>query len=634
MRKFRNKKVMKNIMIKSICAIAIISCAVLACSQNIFNFGYKQYTIKPVFDKDGYWKTPDFIVKLNKDMKSVSLYSNNSLYGAYLAGRVAHLRQDFDTAAEYYKIVINKDKDNLDINRSIYIILTSLGQIDEASTFAQKEIDEGQKNTLAPLIVAIKNFADGNYAEVRKNIDMLDDPVYKTIINPLFYAWSYAGEKNEKDAIESIDKIIKDPALNSVKSFHKALIYDYLGNKEKANEMFSDIVMKTPQDVTYRILEIITDFYVRSGDKNMAKQISNKYNSDSTLAILLSDIDKRIDSGFSSSEAIINTPKKGLAEALFNIGTIFRVSQGGTEFAQIYISASSYLNPEYDVSKIALASIMEEVGLLKEANKYYSEIEKESGSYFIARIKMIENYNTLKEYEKAEENLKKLLKDYPNNFQLLSDLGHIASGMNKNKEAIKIYNKAISSLKNVNSNSWPIFYALAVSYDRIDQKDKAEENLQKALKLSNRNPNVLNYLGYTWLTNNKNTDEAINMIIEAYKQHPFEGHIIDSLGWVYFKIGEYDKSIEYLEQASDLNPGNAVISDHLGDAYWFGGRRNEAVFQWKHALVLKEDSESVDKKAIQAKIEDGIVKNNIIKINDMKVKEELSSLDTTDEKNN
>ena len=124
------------------------------------------------------------------------------------------------------------------------------------------------------------------------------------------------------------------------------------------------------------------------------------------------------------------------------------------------------------------------------------------------------------------------------------------------------------------------------------------------------------------------------MIIEAYKQHPFEGHIIDSLGWVYFKIGEYDKSIEYLEQASDLNPGNAVISDHLGDAYWFGGRRNEAVFQWKHALVLKEDSESVDKKAIQAKIEDGIVKNNIIKINDMKVKEELSSLDTTDEKNN
>ena len=58
------------------------------------------------------------------------------------------------------------------------------------------------------------------------------------------------------------------------------------------------------------------------------------------------------------------------------------------------------------------------------------------------------------------------------------------------------------------------------------------------------------------------------------------------------------------------------------------------MFQWKHALVLKEDSESVDKKAIQAKIEDGIVKNNIIKINDMKVKEELSSLDTTDEKNN
>ena len=617
--------------IKWIGKLLIICLVLWACAQNLLS-KYTSDTALPqvAFDNDGYFRGTDFLARHNKD-NSISYYGTQSLYGAYLAGRIAHMRQDFNEAAEYYRIVLEKDKENKGVNRSIYIIYASLGEIKQAAPYAQAEVDANVPNTLAPLIVAIEKFARGQYEAARQTMDKMTDKAYTTIVNPWFDAWTYAGEGKESEAIACIDKILDDPALAATKLYHKALIYDYLGNRLMAAQNFAALVKQYPSDVSYRMLEIITDFYVRGGDKNMARQISQRYNDNSVLTVLLSDIDKKIDAGQVNAEAIINTPQKGLAEALFNIGTLFRASNGGMEFAQIYIAAASYLNPDYEIAKIAMANILEELGLLKEANRYYAQVPKDSGSYFISRMKMIENMNTLKDFAGAERNLRMLLKDYPENTQLLTDLGNIASSMNKNNEAIEIYQKALKSSHVVDNSMWPIYYSLAVSYDRINQKNKAEDNLKMALHLSNRNPNVLNYLGYSWLIENKNVDDAVRMIVEAYRHAPYEGHIIDSLGWVFYRLGDYDKAIAFLERASDMNPGNAVISDHLGDAYWFGGRKNEAVFQWKHALVLKEDSELLDKTAVQEKIDNNRVENQILEIQDVLLRDILAKISPNDD---
>lgn len=624
---------MKKFMIRFLFAVGFVTITVLACSRNIFNFntGDEKVVVTPHFDKNGYWKTDNFTIKRNQD-KTFSYYGTNSLYGAYLAARVAHLRQDFDNAAEYYKIVIDKDASNSNINRTVYVILSSLGQIEEATPYAQKEIELGNTESIAPLIVAIKDFADGKYAQSRENIMLIKDKAHTTLINPLFEAWAYAGEKNEEQAIASIDKIEKDPALETMELFHKGMIYDYLGNKEKAQEMFGDIVKNHYQSVTYRLLEVITDFYVRNGDKETAKKIFTRYNDNGLLSVLLDNIDHKIETTHENSPAIINTPQKGLAEALFNIGTIFRSSVGGTEFAQIYIAAASYLNPDYDISKIALANVLEEIGLLKEANKYYQQVGKNSGSYFIARAKIIENLNTLKEYDEAEKQIKLLLEDYPDNTQLLSDLGTIYGNMNRHDEAVDYYLKAIQSADTNDREIWPIYYALAVSYDKLNQKTKAEQNLQKALLLSNQNPDVMNYLGYSWLEQGRNIEQAAKMILEAYQKYPYEGHIIDSMGWIYFRLGMYTKAVEFLEQAAAMNPGNAVINDHLGDAYWLAGRKNEAVFQWNHALDLKEDADTLDKQKIKDKIENGIPSNITFEVKNPEILELLQNATLADDK--
>ncbi len=622
---------MNGLKIKLIGNLLIISVLLWACAYTLWNRNEPESAVSKVnFDNDGYYRSDDFMARLNSD-NTISYFGTKSLYGAYLAGRVAHMRQDFDEAAEYYRLVLEKDKDNKTVNRSIYIIFASLGRIKQAAPYAQAEIDANIPNTLAPLIAAIEKFSLGQYADARQLMTKMTDNAYKTIVNPWFNAWTYAAEGNEAAAIQSIDSILADASLNAPKLYHKAMIYDYLGNRLLASQCFAALVQQYPTEVSFRMLEVITDFYVRGGDKNMARQISRRYNDNSVLTVLLSDIEKKIDSGQASAIAVINTPQKGLAEALFNIGTLFRASNGGMEFAQIYIAAASYLNPDYEIAKIAMANILEELGLLKEANRYYAQVPKDSGSYFISRMKMIENMNTLKDYNGAEKNLRLLLQDYPDNTQLLTDLGNIASSMNKDNEAIEIYQKALKSSRTVDNSMWPIYYSLAVSYDRTNQKNKAEDNLKMALNLSNRNPNVLNYLGYSWLTENKNIDEAVRMILEAFRQSPYEGHIIDSLGWVFYRLGQYDKAIAYLERASDMDPGNAVISDHLGDAYWHGGRKNEAVFQWKHAMVLKEDSELLDKNMIQEKIDNNRVDNQVLQIEDEVLRNMLEKLSPNDE---
>jgi Flp pilus assembly protein TadD len=80
--------------------------------------------------------------------------------------------------------------------------------------------------------------------------------------------------------------------------------------------------------------------------------------------------------------------------------------------------------------------------------------------------------------------------------------------------------------------------------------------------------------------------------------------MVDSLGWAYYRLGDYDKAVEKLERAAELEPADPEINHHLGDAYWRVGRRLEARFQWNKVLTLEPDAAT--KAAVEAKLESGL----------------------------
>ena len=96
----------------------------------------------------------------------------------------------------------------------------------------------------------------------------------------------------------------------------------------------------------------------------------------------------------------------------------------------------------------------------------------------------------------------------------------------------------------------------------------------------------------------------MNMIRRAVDLKPDDGYIVDSLGWAYFRLGQFDEAVAELERAAELMAGDPTINDHLGDAYWRVGRKLEAVFQWNQTLELKPEEEEIAK--IKAKIENGL----------------------------
>ena len=94
------------------------------------------------------------------------------------------------------------------------------------------------------------------------------------------------------------------------------------------------------------------------------------------------------------------------------------------------------------------------------------------------------------------------------------------------------------------------------------------------------------------------------MITLAAEKSPDSYHIIDSLGWAYYKTGDFGKALLYLEKAMEIESTDPIVNDHLGDVLWMLGRKREAKFQWKKSLSF--NPESVDQKNTEDKLKFGL----------------------------
>ena len=287
---------------------------------------------------------------------------------------------------------------------------------------------------------------------------------------------------------------------------------------------------------------------------------------------------------------------------LFTIASTFRYDEA-IDIAHMYTALSIYMNPQYSTAKILMADIFEVREMYDDANRIYDSIDKNDIAYYPAQLKKARNLSRQEDYKGAEILLESLSEDY-NDIQIYMELGDILRLNGRFAEAVEYYDRAIEMTQNPIS-LWVLYYAKGISLERIGNWREAEETLLKAYDIK-KHFLVLNHLGYTWMKQNKKIDEAFAMIVEAYNQAPFDPSINDSLGFALYNLGYYAMALPYLEKAAEFYPSSAVISSHLGDIYWVTGRKNEARFQWQHALRLKDESGELDITETKNKIANGI----------------------------
>jgi tetratricopeptide (TPR) repeat protein len=121
-------------------------------------------------------------------------------------------------------------------------------------------------------------------------------------------------------------------------------------------------------------------------------------------------------------------------------------------------------------------------------------------------------------------------------------------------------------------------------YERQKKYDLAEQSFRQVLQQNPSNSMALNYLGYMLADRNSHLEEALNLVKKALDYDPQNGAYLDSLGWVYFKLGNYDQAEENLRRAADKSPNDPTIQDHLGELYARTNRFKLAAAHWEHAL--------------------------------------------------
>ncbi|HHH89102.1 MAG TPA: tetratricopeptide repeat protein, partial [Aliiroseovarius sp.] len=239
----------------------------------------------------------------------------------------------------------------------------------------------------------------------------------------------------------------------------------------------------------------------------------------------------------------------------------------------------------------------------------YSRIPADSPLYRSAMIAKAAAMRHAGDPEAAIAALEALAQQFPDAPRVFQTLGDNYRFAKRCKDALAPYDRAVSLIDTPSAAAWRLFFARGVCNERVGNWQQAEADFLKALELKPDQPSVLNYLGYSWVEQQRNLDQALDMINRAVEARPEDGYIVDSLGWVYYRLGRYDEALSVMERAVELVPVDPVLNDHLGDVYWAVGRRLEAEFQWRRALsFITEDTDldEVKPDRIRRKLEVGL----------------------------
>ncbi|MEO1281565.1 MAG: tetratricopeptide repeat protein, partial [Pseudomonadota bacterium] len=384
--------------------------------------------------------------------------------------------------------------------------------------------------------------------------------------------------------------------------YHRGLVADQGKKKEQARLAFNQVFRQDNR--TLRTALAYAHHLAHAGKRKAAQSVLRTHLSRARGDghPLAKDLLAQIKSG-KKIGLLVKTPSEGLAEVFYGLGEAL-TGEGGVSIGLLYLQMALYLEPEQSFALAALANAHETTKRYDAAISTYKRIGKDTPLRSAIDIRKAFNLNSLGQIEEAKALLENVASRDPKDIKPLDALGNIMRSKKRYEEAIGYYTRAIDLIDKPDRRHWSFYYSRGTCYERIKNWPAAEKDLQKALELYPDQPLALNYLGYSWVDQNKNLKKGMKLIEKAVSLKPDDGYIVDSLGWAHYKLANYPKAVKYLERAVELRPDDPILNDHLGDALWRVGREREARFQWDLAVSLNPEPEDLLK--IKSKIATGL----------------------------
>lgn len=516
--------------------------------------------------------------------------------GSFLAGQHAQVNNDWTTASSYFEDILDDNPNDKSIQRRAMALSLGAGKFDRAVALAKNLTNVQDTESLATLIVALDQIKSSNYQNAITTLGTIKSDGLSTAIVPLMKAWAEGGlGKSDIATLKDSPSFL----------YQAVLIADYTNDTAAIKQLAATYdFTKTPTPITG--LDVLADIFARRGETAEAESIYTALRN--ALPERTDEFNKKIAALKSRKSTEIEhpgtTPQQGLASALRDTARL--LANGYRESALLFAQMSRMLDPKSVDGLELMAQFSADNRQYDDAISYITQIDTSASKD--DAIEQQRQIAMLLELDKQKDEAIRVLSqlvETSGNVDAQIQIGDILRDQEKYKEALDAYNKAVKMMDgNVPEQYWQLLFSRGMTNERLANWQDAEQDLKAALAYEPDQPYILNYLGYTWADQNRNLDKAAEMIEKAAKLKPDDGAIIDSLGWVYYRMGKFREAAKMLEGAVELQPYESEINDHLGDAYWRVGRRNEARFQWKRAISFTKDDAII--KRIEEKIENGL----------------------------
>jgi tetratricopeptide (TPR) repeat protein len=534
-------------------------------------------------------------------VKIASVDGAGSVFGNYLAGRFAENEADLGFAANMMERVLEENPSDKEILRRAFVLNLGAGNGKRAAELGERLLKLGSTVTSASLLLAGRDLKAGKLDAALKRADELVDNGLSRFSKPLARAWILAAKKQYDEALKALEPLAAEKGFAAMHGMHAGLIEELAGRMDAAEQRYRKLI-EDPKEASARVIRVLASALQRNGKKAEAEQVIRSKLDVNEESLVLADDLERLKKG-QKLERVVSTPTEGLAEGLFNLASALPRDRA-ENIVLLYARIALELEPKFDLAQLLVGDVMISRERFKEAVDAYRKIKPDSAYGWSARLRVADSLYEMKKLDDAFALLETMAGERKDRIDALVNLGNYMRYKERFKESVSAYDRAFERLGEPGKSNWSLYYSRGIALERSGEWDRAERDFLQALQYEPEQPYVLNYLGYSWVERGKNLDQAQSMIERAVQQRQNDGYIVDSMGWVLYRLGKYEDAVKHLERAVQLRPQDPVINDHLGDAYWRVGRQHEARFQWHRALSFKPEDK--EKSKIEVKLDKGM----------------------------
>ena len=503
-----------------------------------------------------------------------------SPYGRFLAGEAALNSGHSADASKYFDQARTETGDDALVSERAFTASLLAGDIDKAASLAPTG-DQASDSTkrLGKLTVAVKALADGKgkdaYALLAGDAITFPHRAAAALLAP--WAAAQAGD---------IDNSLVKPEVRGDRivayfgGLGQALLYERARRYDEAETDYKAALAGAARNETATVA--YGAFLERRGRRPEALKLYEASLGEEPSSVAIKAAQARAAAGKTAPPE--PTIRQGAALAMITPAAIM-MSAKQSQFALAYLRLALKLDPERDEAWVMVGDLMAADGDNAGAREAYGKPKPNSLEFAAAQSKLAWTYQNAGDKETALKLARAAAASGQQAGRLT--LADLLRADEKFAESAEVLSSLILESK---TPDWRLLYARGVAYERMGRWPQGEADLKVALAASPDEPELLNYLGYSWIDRGEHLKDAMAMVEKAVAADPRSGAMVDSLGWAYYRLADYKKAVEKLEEAVELEAGDPEINNHLGDAYWKVGRRDEALFQWRRVLTLQPDA--------------------------------------------